>query len=297
MGADHFDRPGAGAGAVHLAALFDAAYDLPPRTLKKNWLPLISLAGIAVALTAAAVAWVGVAVAGLPIAAAIALGAIVAPPDAAAATAMLSRFNLPRRAFTVLKGKPAQRRRGPVDFRGRRRCSPRAGSLPWKLSAAGACCPGGILLGILLGYIYMRIGPRLAGTLGGSLFEFVATFGVWVIAEHLHLSAVLTIVAYAMVIAADAERRYEAQRLHSYSIWKRRSSCSTVLAFLLMGMPARTTVLQLYADDLRFAILFAGLVFLTVVGVRIAWLLFSNRLLDLSRRREKIFRDAADAFR
>ncbi|EJK85939.1 cation:proton antiporter, partial [Rhizobium sp. AP16] len=68
-------------------ALFDAAYDLPPRTLKQNWIPLISLAGIAVVLTAAAVAWVGVAYAGLPLAAAIALGAIVAPPDAAAATA------------------------------------------------------------------------------------------------------------------------------------------------------------------------------------------------------------------
>lgn len=49
--------------------LFDAAYDLPPRTLRRNWLPLFSLAAIAVILTAAAVATVSVTMAGLPLAA------------------------------------------------------------------------------------------------------------------------------------------------------------------------------------------------------------------------------------
>src|SRR4029077_17977595 len=58
----------------------------------------------AVLLRPAAVAWTAVALAGMPIAAAIALGAIVAPPDAAAATAMLGRFPLPRRTVSILKG-------------------------------------------------------------------------------------------------------------------------------------------------------------------------------------------------
>jgi CPA1 family monovalent cation:H+ antiporter len=59
--------------------LFDAAFYLP-RTLRKNWLSLIALAGFAVVLATAAVAWVGVAIIGSPLAAAVALGAIVAPP-------------------------------------------------------------------------------------------------------------------------------------------------------------------------------------------------------------------------
>ena len=66
-------------------ALLDAAYDLPPRELRRDWLPLTWLALIAVVLTTAAVAWIGWAWEGMPLAAAIALGAIVAPPDAAAA--------------------------------------------------------------------------------------------------------------------------------------------------------------------------------------------------------------------
>ncbi len=61
-------------------AVLDAAFDLPPRELLRIWVPLVSLAVVLVLVTTAAVAWAGVALAGLPVAAAIALGAIVAPP-------------------------------------------------------------------------------------------------------------------------------------------------------------------------------------------------------------------------
>src|SRR6185295_4489696 len=67
--------------------LLDTAFDTSPRDLKRYRLPLVLLALVAVILTTAAVALVGWKLTGLPIAAAIALGAIVAPPDAAAAAA------------------------------------------------------------------------------------------------------------------------------------------------------------------------------------------------------------------
>ncbi|MFQ6308760.1 cation:proton antiporter domain-containing protein [Lysobacter capsici] len=65
-------------------ALLSAAYDTSPYELRRHWPQLLALAVIAVLLTTAAVAWLGWSVGGLPLAAAIALGAIVAPPDAAA---------------------------------------------------------------------------------------------------------------------------------------------------------------------------------------------------------------------
>src|ERR1700685_1515149 len=82
----------------------DTAFDMPPREMLRIWVPLVSLAVVLVLLTTAAVAWAGVALGGLPIAAAIALGAIVAPPDAAAASAVLREFSLPRRTMAVLQG-------------------------------------------------------------------------------------------------------------------------------------------------------------------------------------------------
>src|SRR6476620_9365647 len=70
-------------------ALLEAACDTSPRALRRNAIPIASLAVIAVVLTTAAVAFLGWRFAGLPIAAAIALGAIVAPPDAVAANEVM----------------------------------------------------------------------------------------------------------------------------------------------------------------------------------------------------------------
>ena len=63
-----------------------------------------SLAVVAVVLTTAAVAFLGWRFAGLPIAAAIALGAIVAPPDAVAANEVLRHLRIPQRIGLVLRG-------------------------------------------------------------------------------------------------------------------------------------------------------------------------------------------------
>jgi CPA1 family monovalent cation:H+ antiporter len=91
--------------ALFLApVLLDAAYDTSPRDLKDNWLPVTCLVLVAVGLTTAAVAAVAHALTGMPWAVAIALGAIVAPPDAAAATAVLRQVRLPHRILKILEG-------------------------------------------------------------------------------------------------------------------------------------------------------------------------------------------------
>src|SRR5919107_11497 len=85
--------------------LVDAAFDASPRDLRDNLLPVGGLAVAAVLLTTAAVAcvarWL---VPDMPWAAAVALGAIVAPPDAAAATAVLRQVGLPQRLLKILEG-------------------------------------------------------------------------------------------------------------------------------------------------------------------------------------------------
>ena len=85
--------------------LLDAAFDTSLRDLRNNWLPVSTLVLVAVGVTTAAVAvvahWLRP---DMPWAVAIALGAIVAPPDAAAATAILRQVNLPYRIQKILEG-------------------------------------------------------------------------------------------------------------------------------------------------------------------------------------------------
>src|SRR4051812_26810201 len=85
--------------------LVDAAFDASPRDLRANWRQVASLALGAVALTIVVVAVVArMLVPEMPWAAAIALGAIVAPPDAAAATTVLKQLRPPHRLLVILEG-------------------------------------------------------------------------------------------------------------------------------------------------------------------------------------------------
>src|SRR3954466_9215698 len=85
--------------------LVDAAFDASPRDLRTNWRPVAGLALGAVALTIAVVAVVvRLLVPDMPWGAAVALGAIVAPPDAAAATTVLKQLRPPRRLLVILEG-------------------------------------------------------------------------------------------------------------------------------------------------------------------------------------------------
>ena len=105
-GAPSFTLPPELALALFVApVLLDAAYDASLRDLRDNWAPVTGLVVFAVGLTTAAVAVVAHAlVPAMPWAPAIALGAIVAPPDAVAATAVLRPLRPPHRILTILEG-------------------------------------------------------------------------------------------------------------------------------------------------------------------------------------------------
>jgi monovalent cation/hydrogen antiporter len=104
-GAPSFTVPPELALALFIApVLLDAAYDASLRDLKDNWAPITTLVVFAVGLTTAAVALVARTLPEMPWAPAIALGAVVAPPDAAAATAVLRQLRPPRRILTILEG-------------------------------------------------------------------------------------------------------------------------------------------------------------------------------------------------
>jgi len=262
-------------------AILDAAYDFPLSAIRRHWLPLFALAVVAVLLTTAAVAWVGIVYAGLPMAAAIALGAIVAPPDAAAAAAMLDRPDLPRTTVTVLKGESLLNDAVALFvFSVALHAGSVEGDTQRALPQLALAIPGGLLLGIAMGRLATIAMPLLAGTLGGILFSFVITYGTWILADQLGLSAILAIVAAAMTVARRSDRQPARDRIHSYAVWDVTVFVLNVLAFLFVGLQARAIVQTLDAAELRHAMNFAALVFATVVGVRIVWVMLYNRLVQ-----------------
>jgi NhaP-type Na+/H+ or K+/H+ antiporter len=218
-------------------AVVDAAFDFPPGATRRFVAPLVTYAVIAVVLTTAVVAWISCAFLGLPLAAGIALGAVVSPPDAAAATAVLGKFALPRQTDAVLKGESLfNDATALLLFSGALTVLQRGGlSLPIGLRL-GFAAPGGLLLGILSAYLYVHVSRMMRDTLGGILLQFVSAYVMWITAEHLGLSAVLCVIGFAMTLASklspkDLDAR---MRVQSYAVWR------AVVFTLNVGTPLAT---------------------------------------------------------
>ncbi len=251
--------------------LVDAAFDFPAGAARRLMLPLIVYAVLAVLATAVFVAWIGWFMMALPIAAALTLGAIVAPPDAAAATAVLTNLPVAKRVAGVLKGESLFNDATALLLFNAALAAQMSGTFDWGTGARFAlAAPGGIAFGIAYGLLARRVQPLVENTVGGTLLQFLHAFVAWIIAEHLGLSAVLATVASAMTIATSAgDRTSPRMRVHSYAVWTTVVFLLNVFAFLLMGEQARNIVTAMSGQELVNAGWLALWVVLGVVATRL----------------------------
>ncbi len=269
--------------------LLDAAYDASLRDLRDNWAPVTGLVVFAVGFTTAAVAGVVHAfIPAMPWAAAIALGAIVAPPDAVAATAVLRPLRPPQRILTILEGESLLNDAtalliyrlavGAVAANG---FSVAAIAPTFLLAVAGS-----LVAGPALGWLILRVTERVQHVPTAIILQFVSTFGVWMLAERIGLSGVLTTVCCAMTLARTAPERIPAvTRIPTYAVWATVVFALNILAFIFVGLQIRPIVENLEAADRARYFVVGGAVLLTVIVVRLAWQMFSNAVVRWRHRR------------
>lgn len=258
--------------------LFDAAFDTSPRDLKRNLTPLIALVVVMVALTVAAVAWVGVQYAGLPLAAAIALGAIVAPPDAVAATAVLGSLKLPRRLMQILQGESLFND-APALLIYRLAVVAAAGSLTLSqaLPMVALAAVGSVVAGYVIARIYVWATTRVTDAASFTVLAYCGTFSVWILAERLGLSAIITVVVYAITMAQRVPTTMSPRvRVSTYSVAETVVFVLNVLAFVIMGLQVRPILDRLEGAELTSALWFGAAVLATVIIVRIAYVFIYN---------------------
>ncbi|WP_428492814.1 cation:proton antiporter [Rhodopila sp.] len=256
--------------------LLDAAYDTSLRDLKRNWVPVFSLALIAVGLTTGAVAVVvHLLVPTIPWAAAVTIGAIVAPPDAVAATTVLRDVKLPHRVAVILEGEALLNDASTLlIYRLAVGAVLANGSIGAEVIAPAFLLSlvGSVVAGPALAWLVGRIIRRIDDAPSSIILQFVSTFGVWVIAERVGLSPILTIVVYAMTLARTAPAHHPAHlRIPSYAVWDTAVVVLNVLAFLLIGLELGPVIAAAPRGNLgQWAVLGAS-VLLTVIFVRIGW--------------------------
>lgn len=255
--------------------LLDAAFDASPRDLRANWRTVAGLAVGAVALTIVVVAvvarWL---VPDMPWAAAVALGAIVAPPDAAAATAVLKQLRPPHRLLVILEGESL--------------FNDASALLVYRLAVgvtlAGALSPasvvplllvvtvGSVVLGFVLARVVIGLTARIHDVAIAVVVQFCGTFAVWMLAERLHLSGILTVVVFAMTSARRAADVIPARvRIPSYAVWEFAVFVLNVLAFILVGFQLKGILGRI---DAATQLAYAGVALAVCVATilaRIAW--------------------------
>lgn len=269
--------------------LLDAAYDASPRDLKRNFVAVSSLAVAAVVATIVAVAVViHYMVPAMSWPAAMTLGAIVAPPDASAAVAVLRRLRPPHRMVVILEGESL--------------FNDASALLAYRVAATAAMtgviagwsvvplflltCGGGVVAGIVLARLYLWATQRVRDIPISVLLQFIGTFGVWLFASAAGLSSIITMIAYAMTIARRVPGRVDARRrISSYAVWDVAVFVLNVLAFVLIGLQLRAIRTRVPASQWHVYLWSAAAVCAAVILVRIAWVLSHNRIARWRLRR------------
>ena len=265
--------------------LLDAAYDTSLRDLRQNWLPVSTRVFIAVGLTTAAVAVLAHGLLpDMPWAAAIALGAIVAPPDAAAATAILRQVKLPYRLLKILEGESLLNDASALLIY---RVAVGAVAVPffkWSEYAPSIAFAlvGSLLAGYLCARLWTRLTQRITDPPSAIIMTFAGTFTLWIVAEHIGLSGILTIVAYAITLARTAPAETPARlRVPTYAVWDTVVFVLNVLAFVLIGLQLRP-IWERLDDPVRLKYcLVAAAVLGIVMLTRIAWVMSYGVVLRL----------------
>jgi len=264
--------------------LLDAAYDTSLRDLRANWRPVAGLVVAAVGTTVIAVAlaarWM---VPSMPWPVAIALGAIVAPPDAAAATAVMRQVRLPHKLLKIIEGESLLNDASALLVYKLAIMTVMAGHLGFASVAPVFVLTlfGSLAAGVALAYALRPLNRSLRDVPTALIVQFACTFGVWIAAEAVGLSGILTLVAYAMTVARSGGAQMPARmRVPIFAVWEAVVFVLNAFAFVLIGMQLRPIAARLDAGGARTeALITAAVVLLVTIAARFAWVMSYSALM------------------
>ncbi|UYQ77927.1 sodium:proton antiporter [Glutamicibacter sp. JL.03c] len=253
-----------------------------------RWKALIRLAVVLIVVTAGTVAATALAfspIVSIPLA--LALGAIVAPPDPVAVDAIATKVNMPRRLTSLLETEGLfNDAMAIVIFQLAVQATVNNSEVgleiipQFLIGAAGA-----VVLGLAMGWVIgalNRFVPNLAARCAATL---VAPYAVYMIAEEAHVSGVIAVVVTALEMVRRDRPQDSAERLTRQAFWEVLELLATGLAFGLMGIEMNQVIQEEGSNLIGYIPGIAAICFV-VIAVRALWMLGTYYLPN--RRKAKI---------
>ena len=254
--------------------LFSAAWNFPWDDFRSNFVPIF---GLAVGLVFATILCVAYAayflIPGMTLAAGFVLGAIVSPPDAVAASAVLKNLRVPKRLSDILEGESlVNDASGLVAYQfavaavvtGSFSLGEAAGDFLWM-------AVGGTSFGLAVGIIAAHLHRRLCDPAVEVTLTILTPYIAYLPAERLGFSGVLAVVAAGLYIG---HRSWEAlrpeSRLQRDTVWQLLDYLLNSVIFILIGLQFPTIVREMTIPVAQM--IFIGVaISLVVIAVRFLW--------------------------
>ncbi|MBS1191753.1 MAG: Na+/H+ antiporter [Rhodocyclaceae bacterium] len=255
--------------------LYQAALLTSWTDFKANIRPISLLAfGLVIATTLAVGTALKLLVPDVPWAVAFVLGAIVSPPDAVAATTILSRLNIPRRIVTVLEGESLVNDASGLVMYKFAIAAVLTGTfslLDASIQLVGVSL-GGIAVGVALAFVFIAIHKRLGDPFIEVLTVLSIPYATYIAAESIHVSGVLAVVAAGLVRGRYAPVIVSAEmRIMARSVWNLLAFILNSLVFMLIGIQMSDVFEKLARYSVAELIGWGACVTAVAILVRFAW--------------------------
>ena len=218
-------------------------------------------------------------------AASFAIGAVVAPPDAVAATAIGRRIGLPRRIVTILEGESLLNDATALVAL-RTAVLAMSAVVTWQdvtvdfVRAAG----GGILIGLLFYVVIGFVRKHVTDPVIDSSLSFLTPFAAYVVAENsrIHASGVLSVVVAGLLLGHRSPVLQTAQsRIAERMNWRSIAFLLESSVFLLIGLQARTIIANAAGAGVTTArvLVVCASTLVAVIVLRMVWVFLARFLL------------------
>ncbi|MFL6172435.1 MAG: Na+/H+ antiporter [Marmoricola sp.] len=216
-------------------------------------------------------------------AAAFAIGAVVSPPDAIAATAIGRRIGLPRRVVTILEGESLFNDATALVGLNTALVALKS-SVAWYVIVRdfGLAAGGGVLVGLVFFFGIGFVRKHVTDPVFDSGLSFLTPFAAYITAEEINASGVIAVVVAGLLLGHKAPIIQSARaRIGERMNWSSIAFLLEGSVFLLIGLQARTIIADAADDSMsggRIALL-CGLTLLAVVVLRLIWVFIARYLI------------------
>ena len=205
---------------------------------------------------------------------AMALGAIVSPPDAVAASAIISRLPVPRRVIVILEGESLVNDASALILYRSATLAAVTGTFSWGESVVRFFLDAGVGVGIgvLVAWVVVRLLRWSTDTMAEIVLTLAAPYVAWLTAETLHVSSVLACVAGGLYLRRHFSSAVAPlARLQSRSVWELVIFVLNAAIFLLLGVQFRALLTDV-PRDMVVSLIRAGLLIgVVTIAVRLIW--------------------------